>query len=45
MQAIDAGEQVGGALDERDERGHRDRNAALGKIATHAIKRVRSENF
>ena len=32
-------EQVGRALDERDERAHRDRHAALGEVAADAVER------
>jgi len=39
LQSIDRGEKVGGALDEGDERAHRERHAALGEIASYPIER------
>jgi hypothetical protein len=39
MQTINTGEPIGGALDERNERAHGERDATLGEIATNAIER------
>src|SRR5262249_46243219 len=38
MQTVNAREEVGGALGERDERAHRDRNAARGKVAANTVE-------
>src|ERR1041384_4064826 len=39
MVAVDRREQIGAALDERHERAHRERDAALGEIAADPIER------
>lgn len=39
MQSVDRGEEIRSALDERDERAHRDRDTALGEIASDAVER------
>src|ERR1041384_2122868 len=39
MVAVDRREQIGAALDERHERAHRERDAALGQIAADPIER------
>jgi hypothetical protein len=45
VQAVDGREQVGGALDEADERAHRDRDAALREVAAQRSSGVSSANF
>lgn len=38
VEAVDRREHVGSALDEADERAHRERHAAVGKVATDAVE-------
>jgi hypothetical protein len=38
MQAVNAGEQIGGTLDERNKRAHGERDAALSEVAANAVE-------